>query len=97
MKNENAISRETSHFFSFFYNLSGKDYTEALFLTAEPLLKVDMIKTILIFPLSGKRKRGRDSFKLQKMVQSLLFGMGMYYFSLILQLRFILGYEISGP
>lgn len=69
----------------------GRIKLKALFFTAEPLLKEDLINTILVFPPSGNRKRGRNKFKLHKMVNSLLFGMEMYYFSLKLQLRLILG------
>lgn len=69
MKNENAISGETSHFFFLSSPIcQGRITLKALFLTAEPLLKEDLIKTILVFPLSGKRKRGWDNFKLQEMV-----------------------------
>ena len=51
----------------------------ALVLMLEPLLKENLIKHNTCFCTIREKKRDRDNFKLQKMVQSLLFGLGMYY------------------
>lgn len=87
VKNENAISGKT---FSFFFLSSpicpGRIVLMALFLMLELLLKENLIKHNSCFCTIREKKRNRDNLKLQKIVQSLLFGLGMYYLRLKLRL-----------